>query len=297
MTRRIFRCAGFTLIEAIIAMVLTGILAGVVAVFIARPIEGYVDSARRAELTDTADVALRRLVRDVRLALPNSLRVSGGCIEFISTSAGGRYRDPGDGSTGGTFFNWTDTTDCVTTPDNCRFDVMGAMPANPAIAVGDLIAVYNLGPGYEPGNAYNYDAAGDACGVGGCNIAKVSALAGNTVTLTKNPFAAQSPPLPSPNARFQVIPGGTQAVSYVCTGGVLRRFAGYGFSAAQACPPAGVGALVAGSGTTTAACTIDYVSAATGRNGLLFVQLTLTDNTAAAETVTLFQQIHVDNAP
>jgi MSHA biogenesis protein MshO len=82
---------GFTLIEAIMVIVITGILAGVVAVFITRPVQGYVDSVRRAELTDVADVALRRIGRDVRLALPNSLRVSGNsCIEFIMTKGGGR---------------------------------------------------------------------------------------------------------------------------------------------------------------------------------------------------------------
>jgi MSHA biogenesis protein MshO len=69
------RAAGFTLIEAIIAIVITGILGSVVAVFINRPIQGYFDSVRRAELTDQADVALRRISRDIRLALPNSLRV------------------------------------------------------------------------------------------------------------------------------------------------------------------------------------------------------------------------------
>ena len=40
---------GFTLIEAIIVIVITGILAGMVAVFIRAPIDAYVDSARRAD--------------------------------------------------------------------------------------------------------------------------------------------------------------------------------------------------------------------------------------------------------
>ena len=53
--------AGFTLVEAIIVIVITGILAAIVAVFIRAPVDGYFDSVRRAELTDTADVALRRL--------------------------------------------------------------------------------------------------------------------------------------------------------------------------------------------------------------------------------------------
>ena len=87
------RMAGFTLIESIMVIVITGILAAVVAVFIRSPVQGYIDSVRRAELTDQADVALRRISRDVRLALPNSLRVTSDgtydYIEFIMTSAGG----------------------------------------------------------------------------------------------------------------------------------------------------------------------------------------------------------------
>ena len=41
-------CAGFTLVEAIMVIVITGILAGMVAVFIKAPVDGYVDSVRRA---------------------------------------------------------------------------------------------------------------------------------------------------------------------------------------------------------------------------------------------------------
>jgi len=267
--------AGFSLIEMIMVITITGIIGGMVAIFIRAPVEGYVDSVRRAELTDAADVALRRITRDVRLALPNSLRVSGGCIEFIMTNDGGRYRDPADGSTAGDFLSFTDTADL-------SFDVLGPMPT---VAAGDSIVVYNLG--VAGSNAYV-----------GNNRAQVSAIAGNVITLNTNPFAAQSPPLPSPNARFQVVPAAAQAVSYVCTGGELRRHAGYGFNAAQVCPPAGTGALLAGSAAAEpkASCIIDYASAATGRNGLLYIQLRLTD-TPSSEAVTLFQQIHVDNAP
>lgn len=288
MMRRPHSAAGFTLIEAIMVIVITGILASMVAVFITKPVEGYVDSVRRAELTDAADVALRRMTRDIRLALPNSLRTSGSCIEFIMTSAGGRYRDPADGSTGGDFLSFTSTGDT-------SFDALGAMPSNPAIAANDYIVVYNLGPGYNPGNAYNYDDT--SCLAGGCNIAKIASISGNTIMLGANPFAAQSPPLPSPNSRFQVVPGSTKAVSYVCSGGRLRRYANYGFKAAQDCPPTGTPpATLVGSATTTAACSIEYTANATGRNGLIHIDLTLTD-TPSNESVTLFQQIHVDNSP
>jgi MSHA biogenesis protein MshO len=268
---------GFTLIEVIMVIAIIGIIAGMVAVFIARPVQGYIDTVRRAELTDAADVALRRLTRDIRLALPNSLRVmtAGGnnYIEFIMTSSGGRYRDPTDGSTAGNFLSFTD-------PTNRTFDVLGPLPN---MAINDSIVVYNLGTGFAPADAY-----------AGGNRAQISGIAGNVVTLSTNPFASQSPPLPSPSARFQVVPGGINAVTYACPSAVagnLERFANYGFNAAQAIPANASSVLAPG-----VTCTIDYIAAATGRNGLLYIELTLTD-APSGESVTLFQQIHVDNAP
>ena len=65
-----------TLIELVIVIAISSIIAVGMAAFIARPIEAYVDAARRAELTDIADTALRRMTRDLRTALPNSIRVA-----------------------------------------------------------------------------------------------------------------------------------------------------------------------------------------------------------------------------
>lgn len=294
---------GFTLIEAIVSMVIMGILATVVFSLMVKPVQSYFDSARRAELTDAADVALRRITRDIRRALPNSLRVTTvagvNYIEFIMTSGGGRYRDIGDGSTCGNFLYQTDVN-CLPgvtqTVSELDLDVLGTMPANPAIAIGDFIVVLNLGPGYEPSNAYQRGAAQcDATPVSpGCNIAAVTGIAANVVTLDANPFAVQSPPLPSPDARFQVVPGGVRAVTYACStaaGADLTRQWNYGFNVVQATPPAGGTMAVL---ATNTACTVEYAANATGRNGLLYVQLTLT---SGAESVVLSQQIHVDNSP
>ncbi|MCE9571255.1 MAG: type II secretion system GspH family protein [Rhodocyclales bacterium] len=300
MSRRLpRRAAGFTLIEAIIAIVITGILGSVVAVFINRPIQGYFDSVRRAELTDQADVALRRISRDIRLALPNSLRVTaaGGVnyIEFIMTSAGGRYRDAADGSTGGNFIDFTGSLanpSCLVppTPSLC-FDVLGPMPASPPVVAGDFIVIYNLGTGNPPADAYT-----------GGNRALVQGVVGNVITLAANPFAAQTPPLPSPDARFQVVRAGTRAVTYACAAagnppGNLTRQWNYGFNAAQGTPPAGgTTAILAGNST----CTVEYAANASGRNGLLLINLTLTQIDAATgigESVILSQQIRIDNAP
>lgn len=84
--------SGFTLVEAIVAMVVFGIAVALIGMFIRFPIQSYFDTERRARLTDRADTALRRMTRDLRLALPNSVRVmQDGAVqylEFFQTRAG-----------------------------------------------------------------------------------------------------------------------------------------------------------------------------------------------------------------
>lgn len=281
---------GFTLIEAVMVIMITGVIAAAVAVFIGNPLKSYADSARRARSTDVADVALRRIARDVRLALPNSLRVmqTGGInyIEFIMTSAGGRYRYAAtDGSSGGTSLSFSDSL-------SQTFDVVGLMPSKPAVASGDYVVAYNTGPvtgnPLDPNNAY---VAADPCT--GCNRAKVLGILGNVITLVSNPFGTTPTPASSPDNRFNVVPGGTKAVSFACPQtipGNLNRYANYGFNLAQVVPSGGP-ALLASNVT----CSVDYTLTANPRSGLFYISLTLSD--ASGESTTLFQQIHVDNAP
>ena len=88
--------SGFTLVELVIALVLTVIVTSFAAMFIAGPVRGYTDQARRTELVDGADSALHRLARDVRGALPNSIRITpvgaGFALELLATTDGARYR-------------------------------------------------------------------------------------------------------------------------------------------------------------------------------------------------------------
>jgi len=141
---RPMRChRGVTLIEMVIVIAITAIIATGVAVFISRPFEGYIDAARRAELSDIADTALRRMTRDLRSALPNSIRftcVPAGCaagsvyyLEYLQTSGGGRYRAEPDSGGLGNILDFT-TTDA-------SFDVVGPMPA---FLGGESIVIYNL---------------------------------------------------------------------------------------------------------------------------------------------------------
>jgi len=260
---------GVTLIEMIVVIAITGILAAAVAVFMRRPVEGYIDAARRAELSDIADTALRRITRDLRSALPNSIRVdpTGRYIEYLQTSGGGRYRSDVDSSGGGNPLNFAAA--------DTSFNVIGPMPA---IAAGDSIVIYNLNsdPAIPTANAYVGD--NRAAGSG----------AGSTITLSPAP---PSPfPFASPGKRFQVV---QHPVTYACEAGVLRRYWGYAISPAQPVPPAGGNsALLA---TDVAACTFSYATAgSTARIGVASVTLEISQ---AGESVRLFQQVHVSNVP
>ncbi|UUZ54720.1 hypothetical protein LP419_01270 [Massilia sp. H-1] len=161
-------------------IVITAVVATMMTSFIRVPVNSYVDAVRRAEESDMADHALRRIARDLRLALPNSVRVSGTSIEYLETRVGLRYlaEDDIDTPGGGSYLNWNDATQRT-------FTVVGGVPGGRTAPVADdYVVVYNLGPGQEPGNAYDCSAT--------CNRAQIASLTGTTITLVSNVFAAQT---------------------------------------------------------------------------------------------------------
>ena len=85
--------AGFSLFELVLVMTLTGIMVAVVAPLITQPVTSYIDVSRRTTLVDAAESAIRRMQRDLRHALPNSIRIIGGTtLESLYAVDGGRYR-------------------------------------------------------------------------------------------------------------------------------------------------------------------------------------------------------------
>ncbi len=279
---------GFTLMEMIVVIVITGIIAAVVAVFIRSPIQGYLDTVRRSEMTDTVDNALRRIARDLRLALPNSVRVKSVAnlqsMELLLTRDGGRYRAQCSSNVPGVLndpliFGAITDYPCEAA-DNSRFNVLGPTVN---VKVNDSIAIFNLGiPGAD---AYAGDTRRIYSGAGG---------AVSVVTYTGAQF-----PFPSPSNRFQVLAG---TVSYVCDPlplgtGQLTRYAGYAITAVQAVPPAGAATLLAENVT---ACAFTYdPNVLAQRAGLVTLVLTITRKNAAGanESVTLYHTVHVSNVP
>jgi MSHA biogenesis protein MshO len=279
---------GFTLVEAIIVMVIIGVIGAVVAVFIRMPIRAYADSVARAEVTDEADLAMRRIARDLRLALPNSIRVNaqGSALELLLTKTGGRYLSAEDGVPG-------QVLDFID-PDQTSFTVVGPMPGLARAVAGDFVVVNNLGEGMAPSDAYQLASSER-------NIARIDKvdIAAALITLRDNPFARQSTPMPSPTQRFQVISG---PVTYRCAARadgalVLTRHWGYAISAQQNVPPAGPGsaALVA---SRLASCRLfDVDNGAAQRSALVLLTLALKARNETDPIIRLVHQVHVDNTP
>ncbi len=268
----IARPRGFTLVEAIAVIAVTGVVAATVAVFVRAPVLGYVDTARRLELADAANTATRRIGRDLRLALPNSVRVSSSgstvALEFLLLRSGGRYRAEPDGGGLGDVLDFTSAADA-------SFDVLGAAVE---VGAGDQIVVYNLGvPGADAYAGANRRAYPGAAGTVG-NIA---------FTPTASPF-----PFASPSQRFQVV---QTAVSYICdtSARTLTRYWGYAIVAAQPNPPVGGNsALIA---SDVSACTITYDPLVVAyRAGLVTLRVTLDRD---GEAVSLYHAVHVSNVP
>lgn len=294
---------GFTLVEMIIVIVITGIIAGMVAMFIRAPVQGYVDSARRAEMSDIADTALRRIGRDVRTAVPNSVRIpapaDSSYVEFLPTRDGGRYRSaPGTGTlcsagTNGDALDFSQP-DGLNHVDTC-FEIIG-QPMD--FVLGDAIVIGST----QSDGSLPYKLVTDPLSVRRLVPAGGVGVGRNTVVISSSVAFPASSELDG--HRFEVVPADQQAVTYACINmqggalnangdgqGTLTRYWKYGFLAGQPAPPLGnPSAILAGN---VSDCHFVY-DTSNARNSLLAVRLRIT---RGGESVNLYHEIHVNNIP
>jgi MSHA biogenesis protein MshO len=248
---------GFTLVELVIVITVTAIIGGISSTFIRHSVMAYVNSEAYYQLADRADVALRRMSRDVRNALPNSVFVptAGNYVEFVPIRAGGRYKQDDFGA-----------------PDNTFNVLTEPVP----VAAGDQLVIYNLGiPGAD---AYNGD-----------SIRTISSAPGSN--LTKVQFTGAVFPLPSPASRFYIVNG---AVFYVCDL-ANRRLLMYSNVAIPSAHPAnfnGLTARVVADDVT--GCSFTYTEGVMQHSSVVTAQLELSKSGGVVRLVNL---INVVNSP
>ncbi len=282
---------GFSLLELIVVVTIVGLLAVGGGMLVLTPIEAYDAQVRRQRLVDQGEMALRQIARDVRRALPNSVRVTpvgtGWAVEMINTIDGARYRD----EVGGDFTSVDDTLEFGVADDN--FNLLGSFSGlgMGLLTGGERLVIYNTSA-----VAIYGDAAAN-------NNPGIVTTAGTAITLS--PTAPPSddpeqrvnlaPPFQfaqqSPGQRVFVIDAPT---SYICdpASGRITRYTGYAFTVAQPTPPAG------GTSDTVisrlAGCNMTYIAGSSQRGGILTVEINIDDS---GESVSLLHQIHVVNVP
>ncbi len=117
------RIAAFTLIELIITMALMGILAYLGSRMLMPVMRGYLGSREKTLLFNEAQFTLSRIARELRNAVPNSIRVGDGYIQFCKFRAASYYN--------------------LISSDN--FTYYGSFDS---VKRGDYLSIYNTAPEY-----------------------------------------------------------------------------------------------------------------------------------------------------
>jgi MSHA biogenesis protein MshO len=249
---------------------------------------GFSDQARRGRLVDSADSALQRISRDVRRALPNSVRVvnSGGrsALELLGTVDGARYRNDAPGS--------ADQILDFASADSA-FNAIGPFSqiAKPFSSTAHFLAIYNVG----------------VAGADAYELATVMTPAGTQINIATDAFPGEdrvnlAPAFKfafgSPTQRVFLVDG---PISYICdsVAGTLTRYSGYTIaqnhaardSAAELTGAGASAALVAGQVT---ACSFSYAPGTSERSGIVTIEVAVGEQ---GETISLLTQVHVDNVP
>jgi MSHA biogenesis protein MshO len=279
---------GFTLIELVITIAVSSVVVAFMALFIVTPMSTYTAQTRRAALVDAADSALRFMGRDLRAALPNSVRVntSGSvtALELLATADGARYQDSGLPALAldltapdGAFATTVPFTQEQVTP--------------PWTSNTYRLSIYNVG---VPGaNAYET----------GSQV--ITPATGTTITISAGATANQDLVTVSPAFQFAFGSPGQRVflvsgpVSYLCdtVAATLTRYSGYTIASTQPVSAAvlnaagAISALVAGN---VAGCQFLLSAGTAQRNALATLTLQLTQS---GESVQLLHEVNVVNAP
>ncbi|WP_226687587.1 PilW family protein [Stutzerimonas stutzeri] len=278
-----YRQSGFTLVELIMVIALAGIVAVMITTVMSRPLQGFADQSRRAELTDLAAMALNRMARDIRLAVPNSVRSTGTTqLELLAISEAGRYRANPWEENGARY----DPPRCPDSGD-CIIPVFSPDMDKDEVEKARWMVIYNTGPLIGNNDAPAVITPNNVKFELGCTSDEPC------LELTgAEDFSFQ---YASPQHRFYLV---RDVLGYRCENpgtnvngdgrgrilrGVFDTLSGsYSYTDA---------ALVVDS---VSGCSFTYMPGTNTRNGLVTLHLSLTKG---GETVSLLQQVHVDNAP
>ncbi|HEX9395861.1 MAG TPA: type II secretion system protein [Burkholderiales bacterium] len=307
---------GFTLLEMVVSIILLGIVATTIGAFILPAVTAQQDVERRAALVDATESALRRMSRDIRLALPNSVRISnsitggvGFAIEMIPALDGGKYCDSGVANCAGA----SQLLD-ITVSDT-DFDVVGCFRNSTFTGASFPSTAFRLVIGDSSGLVYS--ASGSPAVVtpsgtsitlstvngGGAGSGTCGTSSGTNTSYRHHLAISGGHRFSTASSRQRVFVVQTSAlpVTYICnaTTGTLTRYAGYSIQSSQptdasAAPLSTASSIgrVAGN-ISSSGCGITSDTPSVQSRSVVTLSIGLT---SSGESVQLMSQVQLDNS-
>ena len=260
---------GFTLLELIIVIVLLGIMSVSLGRLTSHTVFSYIDGKDRNRLSQSGKWMMERLSREIREALPQSVRTGSGsgfhCVEFMPIENSSTYFDlPATGN--------------VSSFTAAEYDLVAS--------ISSLVAIMPINP------TSLYSGTGTLG-----TLSSVTATADPDqvlITLTSPTNFSRR----SPQSRFFLLSGPVSFCLNNANGQMLRH-SGYGISTSQSFPPSG-GSLI-GQDFTADTTVFNYQPDTLSRSGLLQINLRAQNRgrslSANQEAFDIFHEVHVRNVP
>lgn len=274
--------AAFTLLEFIVVILILGIITTSVTSYVRLGAGMYVDSTTTQQILSQSRFALERVVREVRGAVPGSIRVlsngdnSISCVEFTPLALSGLYRDlPLYPQTR----DWIGVTTVTTGwPATAGYRVV--------VYPTDSRHVYDLNQRRSAVVATLQNAPPDADGNANTERIQLDLISGVAPTFITE----------SPQQRFFLA---AQPVSFCVIGQQLRRYQNYGFQVGQSLPPSLTQSELMATGLFNQSTEPAFVlnTATLSRNAVLQIFWRFQPSTDLGQDLFFNHEVHIPNVP
>jgi MSHA biogenesis protein MshO len=268
----------FTLVELVIVMVVISILATGSVKFISQSAQGLVDSAERQSLASTASIAIEKVLRQVRGALPNSVRTfdDGGnsCIEFVPILHSSEYLSVP--------IIIAETDFEAIAFDDADGTELGFVAVYPI----SENAIYGISPATVRSVSTN-TASASVVGIPSANLQ----------TITFSASSSYRFPTDSPEKRFYLV---SQPISF-CEDSIGRlwRYQNYGFhpDSSEEIPTSGADRILIADSLKVNSLSFNISPPQLQRNAVVRMSLVIVNSSSNAKSINSSQEVQLRNVP
>jgi len=274
---------GFTLLELIIVIIILGVMAVGISGFITLTTQTYLNVSERDDLLSSARFAVERLNREIRNAVPNSIRVENDtarqCLEFVPIVASTIYTDvpvsPEPGRLEVLVIPFQEGNADYSCPAICQDKVVVYPLTSDDVYVQDLFS--------GTGKAFSLNIFSPPVGLNEWSLPLLKPFSVDTITFEQD----------SPTKRLYIF---KDPVSYCVDSGELIRYEGHSFSSTQILKPTSSKAIMAENIAAINLGDLPFTiqPASLQRNALVQIKLQFNRD---GENIVFNNEVHLNNVP